>query len=54
MLWIIKLLLEGKQIGSISNGNELKPSQYRAHVHSIANFLRIEDYRIEMIEFDPQ
>jgi len=23
-------------------------------VHSIANFLRIEDYRIEMIEFDPQ
>ena len=52
MLWIVKLLIEGKRPLGVGHVGEMQLEQHRAHVHSVANFLRVEEYRVAMIEFD--
>lgn len=50
MFWIIKMFIDGK---SFPQGT-LSPEKHRQHVYDIVNFIMIENFLIEMVDFDAE
>jgi len=50
MFWIIKMFIDGK---SFPQGN-LSAEKHRQHVYDIVNFIMIENFLVEMIDFDAE